>query len=183
MLVVDEVSPWGSRRCPPAGDLRAPVSALLSATDAVVPVGDAIDTIGSSDRAMSRIEGAIDGCGETIALSELGPFGLLLAIARPERVVRSLARRGLRATKTIELADHAAPGLAELERLAARKPPVALWLTTQKCATKLPPSIGRAPVLALDHRIELPKALVDWTLSKGPLPGVFCPSSPGQKPW
>jgi tetraacyldisaccharide-1-P 4'-kinase len=98
-------------------------------------------------------------------------------------VARSLARRGLRAAATIELADHAAPTLSELEQAAARTERVEAWLTTQKCAVKLPHRIGRAPILALDHRIELPKALVDWALSKGPLPALHCPSSPGQKPW
>jgi tetraacyldisaccharide 4'-kinase len=182
MLVVDEISPWGSGRCPPAGDLRAPRPALLAATDALVVVADEVT---SSSRAKSSIHGAIDPSGATVALSELGgaPFGLLLAIARPDRVVRSLARRGLRAAATIELADHAAPTLSELEQAASRTERVEAWLTTQKCAVKLPHRIGRAPILALDHRIELPKALVDWALSKGPLPALHCPSSPGQKPW
>jgi tetraacyldisaccharide 4'-kinase len=180
LLVLDELAPWGSGFCPPAGDLRAPRAALLAATDAVVAV---VDGPCSPDRATSRLTGAIDSVGKRVAPSELRSFGLLLAIARPDRVARTLARRGLRATATIELADHAAPALAELERWAAKSAPVDVWLTTQKCATKLPPSIGRAPVLALDHRVELPKALVDWTLSEGPLPDAFCPSSPGQKPW
>jgi hypothetical protein len=67
--------------------------------------------------------------------------------------------------------------------VAAKKQRVKVWLATPKCASKLPPEIAGAPVLALDHRLELPKALVDWVLSKGPLPVVFCPSSPGQKAW
>jgi tetraacyldisaccharide 4'-kinase len=175
LLAVDELLPWGSRRCPPAGDLRAPPAALVAATDAIVPVGDAL----------SSIEGAIDSDGRAIALSELRgvELGLLLAIARPDRVVRSLAQRGLHAAATIELTDHASPPVAALERAAARTRPVEAWLTTPKCAVKLPPRVGKAPVLALDHRIELPKALVDWVLCKGPLPGRYCPSSPGQKPW
>jgi tetraacyldisaccharide-1-P 4'-kinase len=96
-------------------------------------------------------------------------------MARPDRVIRSLARRGLQPAATIELGDHDRPAIIQLERAAARKQRVKLWLTTPKCALKLPPKVAGAPVFVLDHRIELPKTLVDWVLSKGARAGGFCP--------
>jgi tetraacyldisaccharide 4'-kinase len=157
LLCLDEHQPWGSGRCPPAGDLRAPREALLAATDAMVVIRD-----------VEPLEG--DALGDLRGT----PFGLLLAIARPDRVLGSLAVRGLHPTAVIRLGDHDRPTAAELERQAARKQRVKVWLTTPKCALKLPPEVAGAPVLALDRRIELPKTLVDWVLSKGPLPSGFC---------
>src|SRR5438445_227713 len=40
LLTIDEDLPWGSGKCPPAGDLKAPREALLAAADAVVSVGE-----------------------------------------------------------------------------------------------------------------------------------------------
>jgi tetraacyldisaccharide-1-P 4'-kinase len=132
-----------------------------------------------------RIDRAVAADGSETRLSELRGtrFGLLLAIARPDRVARALARRGLHPAARIELADHALASAARLERAAAREQRVKVWLTTAKCALKFPSVVAGSPVLALDHRLDLPKPLVDWALSIGPLPDVFCPSSFGQNPW
>ena len=39
ILAVDAAAPWGAGRCPPAGDLRAPISSLVGATDLIAWVG------------------------------------------------------------------------------------------------------------------------------------------------
>jgi len=176
LLSLDFRRPWGNGRHPPAGDLRAPARALLAATDAVILAGDE-DTDTTAVR--WGIDRAIAADGSEIPLSNLRgtSFGLLLAIARPERVTRALARRGLYPAARIELADHAVPSTAELERAAAKEQRVKVWLTTAKCAIKLPSAVVGSPVLVLDHRVDMPKTLVDWALSKGPLPACFCPSS------
>ena len=61
-------------------------------------------------------------------------------IAHPERVLRSLEARGVRPSVVIRLADHARFDLAEL---ASHR--VDAWLTTERCATKLPSAVGEAP--------------------------------------
>src|SRR5262249_5851885 len=126
-----------------------------------------------------RIDRAIAADGLETPLSDLRgtSFGLLLAIARPDRIARALARRGLFPAARIELADHVVASAAELDRAAAKGQRVKVWLTTAKCAVKLPSAVAGSPVLVLDHRLDLPKKLVDWALSKGPLPEPFCPSS------
>jgi tetraacyldisaccharide 4'-kinase len=179
LLVVDELSPWGSGRCPPSGDLKAPREALLAATDAVVPIGE------SSQGVRARLIRARDPAGAEVPLADLAttPFGFISTLARPARVLRSLALRGLRPSATLDFGDHARPSPAEVERAAGKKQRVKAWLATSKCVINLPPSIGGAPVLRLEHRLDLPKALVDWVLFEGSLPPVFCPSSLGQKAW
>jgi tetraacyldisaccharide 4'-kinase len=178
LLAVDGLLPWGSGRCPPSGDLRAPRDALLAATDAVVATRDDLPVRAQLDRATGA-------GGSEISLAGLRAtaFGVVLTVARPARVLGSLARRGLHPAAILDFGDHACPTAAELARAAGRKQRVKAWLATPKCAVKLPLEIAGSPVLALDHRLELPKELVDWALSRGPLPAVFCPSSPGQKPW
>jgi tetraacyldisaccharide 4'-kinase len=93
--------------------------------------------------------------------------GLLLAIARPERVLRSLAELGVVPSVTWLYGDHQAPSAAELERRAAQlgRAGPRLWLTTAKCATKLPAQIAGSPVLALAHTCELSPELISWLSS------------------
>jgi tetraacyldisaccharide 4'-kinase len=181
LLVVDGARPWGNGLHPPAGDLRASRDALLAAADLIAivdgdPSANSVDLVsGRSSRVddsrpsigiHTRIERAIEPGGSPVTLDELAcaSFGLLLAIARPDRVVRSLEQRGLRAEASIDLGDHGAASPAALERAAAKKARVSAWLTTAKCATKLPPRLAGAPILTLDHRVEVPGALVDWAL-------------------
>jgi tetraacyldisaccharide-1-P 4'-kinase len=150
-----------------------------------VPVATDVSIARGSPHVSATLEQAIEPGGAAVPLAHLrgASFGLILTIARPARVIRTLARRDLVPAATIALSDHAHPSSADLERAAATKHRVKAWLTTPKCAVKLPTSVAGAPVLALDHRLDLPKALVDWALSEGPLPAAFWPSSPGQKAW
>jgi tetraacyldisaccharide 4'-kinase len=160
VLVVDGVRPWGAGACPPLGDLRAPRSALLGAADLVVAVLGEGETLHATVPAgavvvTSRVAGAASATDEVVDLGDLRTrrVGLLLAIARPERVVSALARAGIHPEVTMALADHAVPDARALA--AAAVAPVDAWLTTARCATKLPAAIGGRPVLALDHRLDV----------------------------
>jgi len=80
-------------------------------------------------------------------------LGLVLAVARPERVQVALAARGIGIRTVVLCADHAAPSPPPGARVDA-------WLTTAKCATKIAQNAGAAPVWTLDHRARLPGELV-----------------------
>jgi tetraacyldisaccharide 4'-kinase len=164
VLVLDALAPWGSGACPPAGDLRAPRLALLAATDFVVALGPSGHEGGSAPKpalppgavpVSSHLTGAVSPAGEAIALDTLVGLrlGLLVAVARPERIVSALARAGVRPAVTRCLADHAFPSAAILA--SAGRARVDAWLTTARCATKLPATIGRRPVLALHHHVDV----------------------------
>ncbi|NUQ76863.1 MAG: tetraacyldisaccharide 4'-kinase, partial [Polyangiaceae bacterium] len=106
----------------------------------------------------SSVAGALDAAGHAIDLATLRGLraGLLLAVARPERIRRALLACGIEPVTRLEFADHAALTIADLERAraSARRDPD-VWLTTARCATKLPRELGGAPVLALDHRVDV----------------------------
>src|SRR5262249_36060014 len=138
--------------CPPAGDLRAPREALLAAADvvaALVPDGADPALPEGAVRVPGRLGGAISMTGERVSLAGLAGMrvGLALAIARPERVITSLAPAGVTPVVTVCRADPGAIALPAGLRVDA-------WLTTARCATKLPASWGGAPVLALEHEID-----------------------------
>jgi tetraacyldisaccharide 4'-kinase len=155
ILVLDGERPWGSGACPPAGDLRARREALLAAADSVLVLsrsGTPAELRPGWLVARSEIAGATspDGRAFDPAAHRLG---LVLAIAHPERVLRSLAELGIEPVAVRLFADHAWPQ-------PARPPaPVDAWLTTAKCATKLGAAFEGAPVWTLRHAIRLPDAL------------------------
>ena len=156
LLVLDGEMPWGAARCPPAGDLRATPARVLAAADVVLAHGPfAADARIPAFPLDARLVGVIGSDGEPITLDVLRSLrvGVVLAIARPERVLRSLAAHGI-VPQVVELhPDHARipePGPAAVEA----------WLTTPKCATKLACRRGGAPVWVLDHRVELPAEVV-----------------------
>jgi tetraacyldisaccharide 4'-kinase len=143
LLAVDVEEPWGRAvAVPPLGDLRAPVAALLEATDRVVSVGD--------DPADARI--ASRGARLGVALLEwdtLRPLriGLACALARPDRIVRFLQRRGIRPVALARGRDHGPMPQRALDRT------VDLWIATPKCALHVAPL--RAPLATLDHDLVL----------------------------
>jgi tetraacyldisaccharide 4'-kinase len=136
VLVLDGAAPWGSGRCPPAGDLRAGREVLLAAADHVVSLGAAASGATLLPTSVSR---AVSSSGDDVPLVELREreVGVVLAIAHPERVLQSLAAQAIHPRTVVSLADHAGFDLA---RLGAHR--VEVWLTTSRCATKLPTSIG-----------------------------------------
>jgi len=170
VLVLDAEAPWGNTRFPPAGDLRAPCDALLDAADLVAVVRDetspASANLDAGDKRLfevvTRVDQVRDGDGRAVALGELASrrAGLLVAVARPQRMADTLARRGIHLAATIAFGDHDQPSTAYLERAVSAASSVDLWLTTAKCATKLPHAIRGIPVFVLDHRLEVPDGLI-----------------------
>jgi len=157
VLVLDGGSPFGSGRCPPLGDLRAPASALVAAADHVVVLGDAAPASAPEGSIVlpSSTLGATDASGARHGLEALAAarVGLIVAIARPARVLAALARSHVRPDVVLTLADHARFDADALGRARAAR--VDAWLTTSRCATKLPPRLGGAPVLALEHHVDV----------------------------
>lgn len=173
LLVVDAHAPWGARRCPPRGDLRAPHSDLLRTADTllVVEAAEATSPVSSDffggfdgpiHRGRSALSGATSPAGEHRDLSDLRKLrvGLVLGIARPDRVRRLLAAHGIRPAVERLFGDHAGGGRFRCGS-RFRAPSVDLWLTTAKCATKLGSHYAGAPLFVLDHRVELPDALIE----------------------
>jgi tetraacyldisaccharide 4'-kinase len=160
VLVVDGRAPWGGGACPPAGDLRAAPADLLAAADhlaALLPDGATLPDELAARGAVavpSRIDGASDAAGDRLTLADLGAarVGVLLTVARPGRILSALAAAGIHPEAVVALGDHAVPGAAVLAR--AGRAGVDLWLTTARCATKLPTRVGGVPVLTLGHRLS-----------------------------
>ncbi|MDP9036635.1 MAG: tetraacyldisaccharide 4'-kinase [Myxococcota bacterium] len=158
LLAVDASEPWGrSARMPPCGNLRAPVAALLSVSDAVVAVGDP----GMGSQVPGALQAHVLSEGVRIGATRLNwadlrgaRLGLIAALARPERVVRALARRGVTLHAVLAARDHGPLSPRLLER--ARGMPVDLWLATAKCAlhieahggTVLNPLLPCAPLVS-----------------------------------
>jgi tetraacyldisaccharide 4'-kinase len=153
LLAVDVDEPWGyAQAVPPRGDLRAPVAALLGVADRVVRVGE-----GSPD---VRCFAPGARLGDTLlSWDELRRLrvGLACALARPGRLLRSLARHGIAPVATAFARDH--------HRLSSRplRPRVDLWLATEKCALHVPatPASTRAPLATLEHEVVCSQTLAD----------------------
>ena len=143
LLAVDLDEPWGlSARVPPWGDLRAPVGTLLDAVDRVVAVH-------------SESRGAFLG-PELLAWSALASkrVGLVCALARPERVVRMLARHGILPEVVVRGPDHG-PLRPLRPWQGAGHQEVDLWLATPKCALHAARIPLSAPLATLQHRVVL----------------------------
>lgn len=157
VLVVDERAPWGSGACPPLGDLRASREALLAAADLVVVIGERVPSGLPRGTALttSRLGGAIDGAGRphTVEALRHASVGLLLGVARPERVLRMLQVNGITPAATVLLGDHARFAISDIDNSQLTR--VDAWLTTGRCATKLPAWLGGAPVLSLVHEVDV----------------------------
>jgi len=171
ILLLDGARPWHEGYCPPAGDYRAALSVLFGAADAAVVVRDERQQEGAGRGgpadAVFRLDRAIGPDAKVVPLASLAgaAVGLLLAVARPDRVVDALAKRGLHPVATLAFPDHHRPSRADLDRATTRTTHrIDAWLTTGKCATKLPQTLAGAPVLVLDQALRLSDRLVDWVL-------------------
>ncbi|HEX8794330.1 MAG TPA: tetraacyldisaccharide 4'-kinase [Polyangiaceae bacterium] len=140
LLAVDPEEPWGrAAALPPCGDLRAPVEALLAAVDAVVPVNEADDP---GPFPWDALRGA--------------RVGLVSALARPHRVLRSLARRGIVPRVVVRARDHTPVAIRAL-RQHERSRSVDVWVATRKCSLHAPrPTLTRERLMVLPHAILLP---------------------------
>jgi len=141
LLAVDAEEPWGrAEAVPPRGDLRAPVAALLAAADVVVRVGeDSPDACVTSGGA--RLGDAFH------PWSTLRPLrvGLACALARPQRLLRFLGRRGITPVALALARDHSAVSAR------AMRHPVDVWLATAKCALHVVAT--SVPVATIDHDV------------------------------
>jgi tetraacyldisaccharide 4'-kinase len=112
----------------------------------------------------SELLGARTPRGEPISIDELRSMrlGLLLAVARPDRVLEALTENGIVPCAVRLFGDH-----SPMTRMAMRRadPSPDAWLTTAKCATKLAERLAGAPVLTLEHRVAVPEALLARCLS------------------
>ncbi len=174
LLAVDERHPWGhAQAVPPCGDLCAPIGALLAAADRTVTVGD-----DSADaRRVSR--GAWVG-QELLTWDALAGLrlGLVVALARPERLLASIARRGLTPSVVVRAQDH-----GRVSPSALRTSTVDLWIASPKCALHARAALGaRGPGSPAP-----PLAVLDHTVALGPrlsqlLRAIACldPAIPGQ---
>jgi tetraacyldisaccharide 4'-kinase len=184
ILALDAHAPWGNARFPPAGNLRAPPKELLAAAGIVAMLRDERSFAPSASRreantevtgelertfggertfeVSTRIDRVVDPLGSVTELRELigRRVGLLLGLARPDRVVTALAHRAIHPATTIVFGDHDVPRLADLTRAVTAAGPLDAWLTTAKCATRLPAAIGHTPVLALDYELVPPQRLI-----------------------
>ena len=157
LLAVDARQPWGrARSVVPCGDLRAPVAALVDACDGIVPIGDfgAIppdfgdilghDTMKDIERERrSAWYAQVVSAGARFGL-HLIPWeslarkriGLLCALARPDRLLRMMADRGIVPACVLRAPDHGPCSSAFLRRArwAADDLAVDVWLATSKCA-------------------------------------------------
>jgi tetraacyldisaccharide 4'-kinase len=155
LLAVDASEPWGrAGSVPPCGDLRAPVESLLAAADVVVSVGE------SPARADARVvsRGAwLDG--RLIPWREIRArrVGLVCALGRPDRVLRSLTLRRIEPVVVVRGPDHGAIPAASMK---ARAADVDLWVATAKCALHVPgAACEHARVATIDHELILSLAL------------------------
>lgn len=168
LLAVDGVRPWGAASCPPRGDLRAPVRALLSACDRVVSIGDEQDPVLAADlpvdRAVVRADGATVA-GRLISWEalRLRRVGVWTALARPDRLLSRLERAGVTARLVVAHRDHAIPRSADLSSAAEQgwAARIDLWLASAKCATRLPLFLGGVPIATLGYRVSLGSGLVE----------------------
>jgi tetraacyldisaccharide 4'-kinase len=157
LLAVDAAEPWGrAKAVPPAGDLRAPRAALLAACDRVVTVGS---DEGADARVVSRgvwLRGSLLPW-EAIAGARLG---LLCALARPDRIVRGLERRGIALQAIVRARDHGPFGGCGCGRAIDAGAPdvkrVELWLASPKCALHVDlERFAPTPLATLDYSLLL----------------------------
>jgi tetraacyldisaccharide 4'-kinase len=188
ILVLDGLAPWGTECCPPAGDLRARRARLLSAADVLLVQGELRGAnFGKPAYAWSsRLTGARTPESRLFSVSELGALrlGLVLALARPERVERALAQGGVTPRRVRLCGDHARPrpGLRLLAQ-SLREERLDAWLTTPKCATKLGRTFAGAPLWVLEQRAVLPAALLEICAAKARTEWQSSAGISGRRPW
>ncbi len=186
LLALDADAPWGAGCVPPFGDLRASPDALWEASDAVallrderaprcMPPGALHNGPRPSAQLGWRLHEASDrASGRTWRLEEIAPMrcGVLLGLARPDRILRALARRDVTPVCTVTWADHRLADETVLRRAdrEARRHRVQVWLTTAKCRTRLPATVASVPVLALRQELLCSDETLAILLGQAPLP-------------
>jgi tetraacyldisaccharide-1-P 4'-kinase len=158
LLAVDAAAPWGAGAVPPAGDLRAPVAVLRRAADAVVAVGavgpvgpvgpvgeDTPEAASAGEPAAHAVMPGVEVAGALLPWASVRALrlGLVTALARPDRIVRSLAHHGVTPQVVVSAADHG-PARAVHRGAVAAARGIDLWVATRKCAVTFAPLLGGA---------------------------------------
>jgi tetraacyldisaccharide 4'-kinase len=148
--------------CPPAGDLRAPLSALRDLADVVVRISDDDEDIRARSgeiRARVVSNGARAANGDVASFDVLSKMrvGLALSIAHPERVLEMLARRGVVPVACVCVGDHAGLDLRRaMRRVSSRDRSIDMWIITEKCASNVAPtSHDTPPIYVVGHELWL----------------------------
>jgi tetraacyldisaccharide-1-P 4'-kinase len=180
LLAVDGEAPWGAGHAPPRGDLRASPASLLAACDHVVRV---VDSSAHAD-AHAHAHAHADAHGDLFATvasrgalvaDELVPWAhlaslrvhLFAGVARPDRVVRFLARRGVHPVRVTRAADHVRLSARAAARLALGAHDV--LLATPKCSVAL-------------RAAGVPHAIADYALTLSPSLAARVLDPPGASP-
>ena len=157
LLCLDAEEPWGAGACPPAGDLRAPIDRMLAASSERLLIADALAQPSPEMRGahFARFELKLPSFPAASRLL------LVTAIARPHRLLRALARRGVRPADVVELPDHgSARAIARLRERLERHCSYDAILATEKCALHLGASVGPLDVLTIGLELALPETLL-----------------------
>jgi tetraacyldisaccharide-1-P 4'-kinase len=99
----------------------------------------------------------------TIARKGTTRIGLFCALARPERLLRSLRRRGLTPVRVVRTDDHGPRGGRSVAAMyqafrEAEEGSVDLWLASSKCAPHVVPPPPN--LFTIDHALELSRGMV-----------------------
>jgi hypothetical protein len=170
LLAVDPSHPWGRH---PTSPPRAPVRMLAAACDGVVSLGEGKPAAGLFELGRPLWPAEVASRGVWMPPSSglwgtegtLTPWsavcvlrvGLLTALARPDRILASLARRGVVPAAIVSGPDHGPLGpnqALDVERAEGRLG-IDLWLATAKCALHAARSMPWLRVAVLDHRVVL----------------------------
>jgi tetraacyldisaccharide 4'-kinase len=149
VLALSAPAPWGSGRVFPHGDLRSTPARLLEATDHVVVLSPEPINVQHAPNASIAYT--------TMNVPPPARRGLFLSVARPERIVRELARRGHDVTVALRGHDH---GAATWEARAwdlLRTHELSDFLVTDKCDAALGSSGLPRTIIGFD--VTLPAAL------------------------
>ena len=165
VIVLDANHPFGSGACPPSGDLRGPVQALLRLCDEAVLVRDElagacpfelerllaeVPVVRTAWLGVAGLVGVNGGCSlDRVASMAVGYASLL---ARPERVLETLRLRKIVPVCRWHGPDHgmlSGRDVGHLRGLAC-KHRLGGWLIAAKCATHFTNLDIGAPVMAID---------------------------------
>ena len=162
VLAIDAAS-RSTRACPPAGDLRAPLDALLRHVDFAIAIADEGSPIPPGFVPAHAVSPGLRAPnGELIGFEALAGkrIGLALAVAHPERVEARLSKRGIRPVHRAYVADHAGARLRDMMQRVSPGTDIDAWVTTSKCAAFVRPQCNDAvPAYVILHNVELCGAL------------------------
>lgn len=155
ILALDAEAPWGAGALPPAGDLRASPEALIAHADEIVHVAALPSHVRVGDAAPIDL-GAFES---SLRAAPVRPrLGLFTALARPDRLVRALAKAGLSPDELVRAPDHGPLTAENARRLEGAG--VDLWLATGKCAVHLEGAPRCGSLAILDGSLTLPPSTV-----------------------